>query len=232
MDIRIFDTEDELAREGAKYIAAAARQAIAARGVALLAFSGGGTPVPMFRALAREALAWHAVHVFQVDERMVPAGDPDRNFAHLNEALLAHVPLPAAHIHPMPVEDQDIEAAARHYEAELAGLTGSTGALDLVQLGIGADGHTASLVPDDAVLEAADRAVAVTGPYQGHRRMTLTFPALNAARARLWLVAGAGKEDALRRLERGEHAIPAGRIARRASLVLADRAAAGDRLQA
>ena len=166
----------------------------------------------MLRALANEDVPWKDVHVFQVDERVAPAGDPDRNLTHLSESLLSHAPLPPSQIHAMPVESSDLEAAARDYAKTLETLAGSPPVLDLAHLGLGPDGHTASLVPGDPVLEVRDRDVALTGVYQGRRRMTLTYPALNRSRRILWLVTGSEKVPMLARLRAGDPTIPAGRI--------------------
>src|SRR5262249_23509192 len=137
------------------------------------AVSGGHTPWQMLRALANQQVPWAQVHVFQVDERIAPAGDPDRNLTHLRESLLSHAPLPPEHIHPMPVEDADLPGAAARYARTLAQYAGTPAVLDLIHLGLGPDGHTASLVPGDAVLGVTDVDVALTGgTYQNRRRMT------------------------------------------------------------
>jgi 6-phosphogluconolactonase len=166
------------------------------------------------------------MHVFQVDERIAPAGDPDRNLTHLRESLLERAPLPPEHIHAMPVEAADLETAARAYADTLREVAGSPAVLDLVHLGLGSDGHTASLVPGDPALEVRDRPVTLAGPYQGRRRMTLTYPVLDHARRVLWVVTGADKAAMLARLAEGDRSIPAGRVRQLQALVLADRAAA------
>jgi 6-phosphogluconolactonase len=145
----------------------------------------------------------------------------------LQESLLEHAPLPPEQIYAMPVESVDLESAAKQYAATLAKIAGSPPVLDLVHLGLGPDGHTASLVPGDAVLEVNDADVAVTGIYQGRRRMTLTYPIINRARRVLWLVTGSEKAGMLTRLREGDPSIPAGRVNQERALVLADRAAAG-----
>jgi 6-phosphogluconolactonase len=215
------------AREAARVIATEAHAAVAARGRFLVAMSGGQTPWVMLRALADEAVPWASVHVFQVDERIAPAGDPDRNLTHLRESLLSRVSLPSANLHAMPVEAGDLEAAAGAYAATLASFGGAPPVLDLVHLGLGSDGHTASLVPNDPVLNVADRDVALAGVYMGRRRMTLTFPVLDRARKILWLVTGAGKAPLLKRLLAHDAKIPAGRVRPENALVFADRDAAG-----
>src|SRR5947209_4330861 len=210
MKIEIFTDADSVAGEAAKLIAGDARAAVAARGSFVMAVSGGHTPWLMLRALALEGVPWNAVHVAQVDERVAPAGDPDRNLTHLRESLLDHAPLRPDHIHAMPVEAMDLERAAEQYALTLRDVAGSPPVLDLVHLGLGPDGHTASLVPGDPVLEVTDTDVAATGPYLGRRRMTLTYPMLDRARRILWLVTGADKADMLVRLRDGDRSIPAG----------------------
>jgi 6-phosphogluconolactonase len=226
MDIEILSDESEVARRGAVVIAQEARAAVRARGRFVMAVSGGRTPWLMLRALADQDVPWDAVHVAQVDERVAPAGHPDRNLTHLRESLLAHAPLRPSQIHAMPVESSDLEAAARQYAQTLREIAGSPPILDVCHLGLGPDGHTASLVPGDPVLEVMDADVALTGVYQGRRRMTLTYPMLNRSRRVLWLVTGAEKAPALGRLMKGDRSIPAGRVAQDHALVLADRLAA------
>src|SRR5215472_16361990 len=182
IETQIFADADAVAKEAAKVIAAEARAAVAARGRFVMAVSGGHTPWQMLRALANEAVPWKSVHVVQVDERIAPAGDPDRNLTHMRESLLEHAPLPTGQIHAMPVENGDIEAAARSYTQTLQELSGTPPVLDLAHLGLGPDGHTASLVPNDPVLNVTDREVALTGVYMKRRRMTLTYPVLNRSR--------------------------------------------------
>jgi 6-phosphogluconolactonase len=226
VDLEVLDDAAGVARRGAARLAAAAREATALRGRFLIALSGGSTPWQMLRALADEDVPWRAVHVFQVDERVAPAGSPERNLTHLRECLLGRVPLPEEQLHAMPVESADLEGAARDYAATLSRTAGAPVALDLVHLGLGSDGHTASLVPDDAALEVRDADVAITAPYAGHRRMTLTYPALDRALRVLWLVTGAPKSAMLNRLRAGDRGIPAGRVRSDRAVVLADRAAA------
>jgi len=227
MNLEVFDDADSVARAAAATIASDARTAIAARGRFVLAVSGGHTPWIMLRALAGEDIPWAGVHVCQVDERVAPDGHPDRNLTHLRESLVQHAPLRPEQIHAMPVETADLQAAATQYALALQDITGSPPVLDLVHLGLGPDGHTASLVPADAVLDVSDLDVAVTGAYQGRRRMTLTYPTLNRARRVLWVVTGSEKVEMLGRLRDGDVSIPAGRVRREQALVLSDRAAAG-----
>lgn len=217
---------EAVAAAGARRIAAAAHRAVAARGRFLLALSGGRTPWRMLERLRALDLPWDRVFVTQVDERVAPAGDPERNWTHLTEALLSHVPIPEPQKLPMPVEATDLMAAASAHARQLERLAGAPPALDLVHLGLGADGHTASLVPGDAALDVRSEWVALTDPYQGSRRMTLTFPVLAAAREILWLVTGAEKAAVRARLERGDTSIPAGRVPGGHAHLLIDRAAA------
>ena len=227
MKLEILADADAVARRAASIVAADARAAVAARGRFLLAVSGGRTPWAMLRALSGEDVPWNSVHVFQVDERIAPAGNADRNLVHLQESLLARAPLPPEQLHGMPVDSPELEAAAIRYAQILEKVAGVPAVLDVVHLGLGADGHTASLIPGDAVLAETERDVALTGVYQGRRRMTLTYPVLDRARRVLWLVTGSEKLGMLSRLRNGDSSIPAGRVRRDDALILADRAAAG-----
>jgi 6-phosphogluconolactonase len=228
MKLEIFDDAEAVARKAAALIADDARTAVAARGRFVMAVSGGKTPWVMLRHLAGESLPWKQIHVVQVDERVAPAGHPDRNLTHLHESLLDHAPIPRDNIHAMPVEEADLNAAAASYARTLAQLAGSPPVLDLVHLGMGPDGHTASLVPGDPVLQVVDRDVAPTAVYQGRRRLTLTYPAIDRARKILWLVTGSEKVSMLGRLLQADPAIPSGRIRQENASVVADRAAAGE----
>lgn len=227
MKVEVFPDIESVATRGAALIAAAARESVAERGTFTMAVSGGHTPWKMLSALTDEDVPWGSVQILQVDERIAPARDPDRNLTHLRESLLNKAPIAAEQIHAMQVERADLEDAVRQYAATLAELAGTPAILDLIHLGLGPDGHTASLIPHDPVLEVSDRDVALTGIYQGRRRMTVTYPTLNRARQILWLVTGADKVDALARLSRGDASIPAGRIANANMVVLADAAARG-----
>jgi len=225
--IQVLEDETAAARAAAELIAADARKAVAARRRFIFAVSGGRTPWVMLRALADMDIPWDRVHVAQVDERVAPAGDPDRNLTHLRDSLLAHAPISPEQIHAMPVNASDLEKGASDYARTLCAIAGSPAVLDLCHLGLGPDGHTASLVPGDSVLEVEDADVAVTGFYQGRRRMTLTYPMLNRARRVLWLVTGSEKAVPLVRLRDGDRAIPAGRVNPLHAVVLADTKAAG-----
>src|SRR5262249_48106713 len=214
MRIDVYADADAVALEAAKLIAKAAQEAVAARGKFVMAVSGGKTPWIMLRDLAHEDVPWKSVHIVQVDERVAPEGDPDRNLTHLHKSLLEHAPLRPEQIHAMPVEAANLEAACLRYALTLDEIAGSPPVLDLAHLGLGPDGHTASLVPEDPVLNVKDADVALTGIYQGRRRMTLTYPMINRSRCVLWLATGAEKAGMLARLEAGDVSIPAGRISR------------------
>ncbi len=228
MKIEVFADDESAARAAAGMIALDAREAVKARGRFVMAVSGGRTPWIMLRALASEQVPWENVHVVQVDERVAPEGDPDRNLTHLRESLLDHSPMRAEQIHAMPVESLDLEIAAQQYTATLNQIAGSPPTLDLVHLGLGPDGHTASLVPGDPVLGVTRAEVGLTGIYQGRRRMTLTYPVINRARRILWLVTGKEKVAMLDRLYKGDQTIPSGRISREQAVIVADRAAVGN----
>jgi 6-phosphogluconolactonase len=227
MKLEAFADADSVAREAAAIVAAESRAAVDARGRFVMAVSGGRTPWLMLHALASEDVPWEAVHLVQVDERVAPLGDKDRNLTHLRESLLEQTSLNPDQLHGMPVESPDLDLAATQYAASLKQIAGSPPVLDLVHLGLGPDGHTASLVPGDPVLNVTDADVALTEIYQGRRRMTLTYPIINRARRVLWLVTGSDKTEMVSRLYAGDTSIPAGRVNRDSALILADVAAAG-----
>lgn len=227
MRVEVLPGAEAVALRAAEIIAEEARAAVAARGAFLLATSGGTTPWLMLRRLAGLDMPWARVQLFQVDERVAPAGHPDRNLTHLEQSLLSHVPLPRGQFHAMPVEEPDLDQAAARYAATLRRVAGGPPALDLVHLGLGADGHTASLVPGDAVLDVTDTDVAMTGSYQGRRRMTLTLPLLDRARRLLWMVTGLDKREPVVRLRAGDRSLPAGRLRADGAWLVLDRAAAG-----
>jgi 6-phosphogluconolactonase len=226
MNIKIVEDADCAASEAARFIAGRARAAVEDHRSFVMAVSGGHTPWLMLRDLALEKLPWNAIHVVQADERIAPAGDPDRNLTHLRESLLENAPLPPGQIHPMPVEAPDLQAACAQYAQTLRMIAGSPPLLDLVHLGLGPDGHTASLVPGDSVRNIKDVDVALTGLYDGRRRMTLTYPILNRSRQILWLVTGSDKAEALARLVARDPSIPAGQVRTDHAVIIADRAAA------
>ncbi len=205
-----------VAAKAAGYVAGRARLTVAARGRFTFAISGGRSPWAMFAELAKEDMPWADTDLFQVDERVAPDGDPSRNLTNLHDSI-GDAP---ARVHAMPVTDADLDAAARAYATVLPQR------FDLLHLGLGPDGHTASLVPGDPVLKVTDVLVALTQPYQDHRRMTLTYPALARADQLLWLITGDDKKDALAKLLAGDESIPAGRVQAERSLIMADEAAA------
>ena len=227
MQVEILPDDHAVAQRAAAFIAEQARAAVRARGQFTLAVSGGRTPWAMLRALAGEDMPWTQLQLFQVDERVAPAGDPVRNLTNIQASLLDRTPLTAAQVHAMPVEAADLDAAAAEYGRTLQRVAGAPAVLDLVHLGLGADGHTASLVPGDAALDVADADVCLSGPYQGLRRMTLTYPLLNRARAVLWLATGAEKREMAARLRAGDTGIPAGRVQAGNARLLGDAAALG-----
>ena len=225
--MEILPDDAALAARVADLVAARLAEAAAERGRATLAVSGGSSPLAFFAELADRKLPWEAVHVFQVDERVAPPGHPDRNLTGLQKALLDRVPIPPGNVHPMPVEEPDVEDGAAAYADEIRSITGD-GVIDVLHLGIGDDGHTASWPPGDPVVDASDD-VAIVGPFNGRLRMTLTPPAVNRAGWIVWLVAGADKAPVVERLMAGDPALPSSRVRRSDVTFVAD-AAAGARL--
>jgi 6-phosphogluconolactonase len=217
LQIEICPDAEAVAKQASEFVADRAQAAVGDHGRFTFAVSGGHTPWAMFTALSSKDMPWHDVTIFQVDERVAPDGDPDRNLTHLRASL---PPGADTDIHAMPVEEPDLERAASEYARSLPE------AFDLVNLGLGPDGHTASLVPGDPVLDVIDRDVAVTGVYNGRRRMTLTYAVLERAPRVLWLVTGADKASMLPRLRAGDRSIPAGRVSAANATVIADEAAA------
>jgi len=217
--LEVLDDADAVHRRGAELIAEAVRADVSDRSHCALAVSGGRDPWPMFSRLEEFELDWTEIEVFQVDERVAPAGSDERNLTHLVESLSIGA---QGSIRPMPVTDEDLDSAAGRYAESLPE------ALDLAHMGLGPDGHCASLVPGDPVLDVTDKRVAVTaGEYEGVRRMTLTYPELHRVRRLLWVVTGEEKQDALQKLLARDPSIPAGRVEPGGdSLILADRAAA------
>ena len=214
-ELRAFPSAERLAHAAAHYVADQARRAITDRGTFVWAVSGGRTPGRMFEQLVALEVSWRDVVLYQVDERVAPRGSPERNLTDL-EARFA--PL-GVRIEPMGVDDDDLDGAAQRYAEQLPER------FDLIHLGLGPDGHTASLVPGDPALEVHDRLVTMSQPYQGRRRMTLTYRALARGEQLLWLVSGSDKCDALAQLLGGDHSIPAARVQGAHSVIMADRAA-------
>lgn len=222
MRVEVVGHATSLPARAAQRVAQEVCEAVDARGKATVAFSGGEVGAAMLSVLAAYRLPWQRVHVFQTDEHAVGDSDPERKLGTLRSRLLAHVPVPARHVHPMPVADADLDAAAERYAATLVEVCGDPPVLDLVHLDLDADGHTASLVPGDSVGDVADRDVAATGVYRGTRRLTLTCPALNRARRLLWIVSGADAGGALDRLIQGDPALAAARVAQGRAELLTD----------
>ena len=219
IELEVVADEKAAARRTAELIAAIGAEAVAERNIFSLAMSGGRTPWAMLAMLGEEEqMPWDKTELFQVDERIASPGSEDRNLTHMVLGLsMDH----QAALRPMPVTQRNLEQAARDYESILPA------PLDCVHLGLGPDGHTASLVPGDPVLDVSDRRVALTGTaYQGYYRMTLTYPALAEARQIVWLVTGPNKVEALQKLLAGDTSIPAGRVENERMTVIADEAAA------
>lgn len=227
MDLRVFPTEDAVAVAGAEVIALALQAAVDARGIATLAVSGGSTPRPTLERLAEHNIDWDRVHLVQVDERVAAVFDGDRNLVMQRDALVGRVEM--ASVLPMPVTEANLARAAYDYNDELGELTGWPVELDVVQLGLGSDGHTASLVPSDPALDIDDRDVAVSQPYQGRQRMTLTVPAIRRARQVIWVVIGESKRDAVEGLLNRDPALPASLVASESDILVVDAAAAPGR---
>jgi 6-phosphogluconolactonase len=220
IEFEVAGDEKAASRRAAELIAAAGGEMAAERGSFAFAMSGGRSPWAMLAILGElEEMPWDRTELFQVDERVAAPGDEARNLTHMVLGLsMDH----QATLRPMPVTQRDLDAAAREYEA------GLPDRFDVVHLGLGPDGHTASLVPGDPVLDVTDRRVAMTATvYQDHRRMTLTYPALNNARRIVWLICGVDKRDPLQKLLAGDESIPAGRVHNDNVIVVADEAAAG-----
>ncbi len=212
----------DVAAAGADFVSACAREAIATRNSFTLALSGGSTPWRMLNALAEHDLPWERVHIAQVDERVAPDGDPDRNLTHIQEQFIDRIAIPPENVHAMPVNCANPDEGVNRYIDELSRLAGTPPVLDVVHLGLGSDGHTASLLPGDALLGTQGRDVGLTPSYQGWARMTLTYPIINRARNILWLITGVGKARMLDRLTRGDPGIPAGRVSARQATIITD----------
>lgn len=222
INIEILNSVQAVAERAAAQIAAEAVKGVAERGRFIMAVSGGHTPWLMLSVLAKLDLPWPRIEVFQVDERVAPEGHTDRNLTHMREAFLDRIPLPESQMHPIAVEAADLEAAASEYGETLRRIAGMPPVLDLIHLGLGPDGHTASLLPGDPALDVRDADVAVTRPYQGRQRITLTYTAIDRARCVLWVVTGSEKAPMLARLMKGDNAIPAGRVMSQRALVITD----------
>ena len=225
METKAYSSAEEVAREGAQLISDWIKVEIAKKGFFTFAISGGRTPWEMIKQLAKENLPWEKVYLFQVDERVAPDGHPDRNLTQLFQAIQGTKLVTRLNIFPMQVCAENLEASCSEYAEHIHQVTKS-GKLDLIHLGLGSDGHTASLIPGDSVCEVLDKEVAMTaGPYQGRARMTLTYPLINRAERILWLATGSEKATMLQRLIHADPEIPAGKISQNQAILLADDAA-------
>ena len=196
--------------------------AITRRGVAFIALSGGATPWLMLEALRHHPIDWTATHIFQVDERDATADSNDRSSTHIREVLTDHIEIPEPNVHMIPITGA-LALDADRYGQEVQTVTGGT--FDLIHLGLGDDGHTASLTPGDPALDAVEASAVVTDEYRGYQRVTLTYPVINAARSILWLTNGANKALALQQLLQADPAIPAGRVLQTNAQIFCDEAA-------
>jgi 6-phosphogluconolactonase len=212
-------------RAAAEFIAGQLDAAVRDRGRATLAISGGRSPWGMLDLLAAQAVEWESVHVFQADERIAQIDDEARNWKRFLAGKLARR-VPPANRHPMPVEIEAPDVAADAYATTLVEWTGQPPRLDVVHLGIGTDGHTASLFAGDSPLDETRRLVAASRRHEGYRRLTLTLPALAQARSIVWFALGAERRAVLTRLFDGDSAIPAGRVRRDRAVCFTDFAAA------
>jgi len=226
MEIRTFQSATEVAKEAAIFIADRIRENIHKKGFFTFAISGGRTPWEMIKELAKEDLPWEKVYLFQVDERIAPDAHPDRNLTQLFKAIEGTKLVLRLNIFPMRVNAEDLNEACEEYESHINRMT-ENGKLDLIHLGLGTDGHTASLVPYDSVLEINDKGVAMTRiEYQERKRMTLTYPLINQAEKILWVVTGEEKAEMLDRLLHQDPSIPAGRIDQHHAIVFTEESAA------
>jgi len=229
MNVEVLADSEALAQRAVEHLVAAAAAAIDERGRFVWAVSGGSTPRRMLQLLSeRDDLDWSRTHLFQVDERVAPDGDSDRNATMLDTELLTesflerHTP---AGIHLMPVTADDLDEACSGYASLIDRTTGSPAVFDVIQLGMGSDGHTASLIPDDPILGIDDRDVAMSELYQGRTRMSLTWPVLDRAKQLLWVIGGESKVDAVEQFLSNDPSIPATLPTQARALVLLDEAA-------
>lgn len=231
-ELKIFPDKDALARGAADFVEA---RVAANPGRVALCLTGGSTPEGMYKLLAKRSLPWQRIHIFFGDERFVPIGDPLSNARMACRALTDHVPIPSAHLHPIPTATSGPEESAALYEAELKRFYGAETLdparplFDLVLNGMGDDGHTASLFPGaESLNERIKWAVAAEpGMEPRVRRVTLTFPVLESCRAAMFMVSGLGKKETLQRVLAGED-LPAARLTPQGPLTwFVDKAAAG-----
>jgi len=233
-EVRVFADAKELMHAAADEVVRCAEEAVRERGRFAWALSGGSTPRDLYRLLASpphgDRMPWSAIHVFWGDERHVPPDHPESNFRMAREAMLDHVPLPAANVHRIHAEDPDAAAAANAYEAELRAFFELEPRFDLVLLGLGKDAHTASLFPGSAAVRESERLVIAPWVESQHTfRITLTPPVLDHARLCLFLVSGEDKAEALRAVLEGprDPARYPAQIVEGNRLWMVDRAAAG-----
>jgi 6-phosphogluconolactonase len=225
MKTEIFPQAGDVAEAAAAYLAQQITTTLATKSTFSMAISGGRTPWEMLKILAKADLPWQRVNLFQVDERVAPDGHADRNLTQLFQAIAGTPMVTQLRIFPMPVLAADLEEGCREYTQVIHEVTEGK-SLDLIHLGLGSDGHTASLVPEDGVMEVQDRLVACTqNTYQGRIRMTLTYPLLNSAKQLLWIVTGSEKQEMVKRLLQQDPSIPAGSIRQENALLLVDQAA-------
>ena len=230
LKVEVLETAEAVAQRSAQLLVDSLRETAQQRGRASFAVSGGRTPALMLRFVAAAALPWERLDLFQVDERVAPAGHADRNAEGVRKAFAQQCELHPERFHWMPVEQPDLAAGARTYASELAAVAGEPAMLDVIHLGLGDDGHTASIFPGAATTNDAASDVTVTGVHLGRRRMTLTMAAINRARLIVWVVTGREKQLALAKLLAGDPTLVASRVRRTGVTVLADSAAAGSAL--
>ncbi|ATX81294.1 6-phosphogluconolactonase [Mariprofundus ferrinatatus] len=200
MDIRRSLNSQSLAEDAARYIAERIRKVIAKKGSCHLSLAGGGTPKTTYELLRQQPIDWSRLHIWFGDERCLPVGDSERNDTMVRLALLNHIPLPDNHVHPIPAE-RGATAAAAAYTKELSDIAG----LDIILLGMGEDGHTASLFPENVALELSEAAVPVfDAPKPPAERVSLSLNFIRRAEERIILLSGAGKREILSRIIGGE----------------------------
>lgn len=223
LEIEVCPDVDAVAKRGADIIATRIAAVPAGQRFAM-AISGGATPWNMFAELsAHPEIAWDIVDIWQVDERIAPAGHDDRCLTHQAVDL---PPQAFVRLRPMPVDElEGADDAAMNTAADAYAATLPT-TFDLVHLGLGEDGHTASLIPGDRAMDVRDKNIAVTGAHEGRRRMTITFPVLDHAVFALWIVTGPDKARVLQKFRDGDSTIPAAHVNARERVVIADAAAA------
>ncbi len=210
-----------MSRSAAQFVCEAAAAAISERGRFMLALSGGRTPRRVYEILSGAAMPWQDVHLFWGDERCVPATDPSSNYRMAEEVLLSKIPVPPENVHAMPVEGGSPDAAAQSYEDMLRGFFPGAVTFDLILLGVGPDGHTASLFPGSSALSERKRWVVAVDGKEGNPpvpRLTLTLPAINASRRAAFLAAGLDKKEIHDKISTGAD-LPAARVAPRERLL-------------